>query len=199
MSEFPILFKGPLVCAILGGQKTVTRRPVKNTGLYAIDAAIHGEETARRELAALATRCPYGQPGDRLWVRETTTEEVLGSGSVTRYVADDALSPQEWWYSRRSCPSIHMPRFACRLLLEVTAVRVERLQDIDEGQAQAEGIMDHELGCSRPVELDGYPACDCGSISYIESFQRLWESTGGDWDANPFVWVIDFKQVPACP
>lgn len=88
-----------------------------------------------------------------------------------------------------------MPRWASRILLEITSVRVERLQDISEEQIQAEGIGGHEFGCRQPYDQDGAPLCDCGSISYEESFQRLWNSTGGDWNANPWVWVVEFKRV----
>lgn len=206
MKERPILFKGPLVRAILSGQKTVTRRPLKMP---------HGfwETSATGELVPIPANCPYGKPGDRLWVRETwycdhfevmrgpylkpddlDIREALEDGTLV-YGAD-GLAPYEQEQPTWK-PSIHMPRWACRILLEITAVRVERLEDLDEDQAQAEGFGDHEFGCSRPCEPDGYPACSCGSLSYVDSFRRLWESINGPqaWAANPWVWVVEFKRV----
>lgn len=202
MKERPILFKGPLVRAILEGRKTVTRRALKMP--HAL-----WETSATGELVPIPANCPYGKPGDRLWVREGFGEiynycehpEMPGCPDehwhiAWKYRADGEFDMKEWdgvftgWK-----PSIHMPRVACRILLEITAVRVERLQDISEDQAQAEGIGDHEFSCGRPCESDGYPACNCGSLSYVDSFQRLWTSVGGDWGANPWVWVVEFKRV----
>ncbi|HBP0509988.1 TPA: hypothetical protein L5Q36_001511 [Pseudomonas aeruginosa] len=219
--ERPILFSGPMVLAILEGRKTVTRRVVKDTGLYAIDAAIHGGEVAQREREALSTSCPYGQPGDRLWVREswwqagdwqsTYPEDDTGAWFGSKrivYSADgappnepnhhypnglrngaySAAEPNKIWRHR---PSIHMPRWASRILLEITSVRIERLQDISEKQALAEG-----------VELEGEGVCWAGaagtaSDSPVESFRLLWEliNGAGSWNANPWVWAVEFKRV----
>ncbi|HBO4748886.1 TPA: hypothetical protein L4V19_001991 [Pseudomonas aeruginosa] len=185
MKERPILFSGPMVRAILEGRKTVTRRAVKDTGFYAIDAAIHGNEVALREREALSTRCPFGQPGDRLWVREAWAQINV------------AQAPGETWVVYRECdnrtdyggpwkPSIHMRRRDSRILLEITAVRVERLQDITEDQAIAEGIDTHPMGFYGN-----------GCITAGGAFLELWESINGDgsWAANPWVWVIEFKRV----
>jgi hypothetical protein len=109
-----------------------------------------------------------------------------------------AADPDRIWRAR---PSIHMPRWASRILLEITDVRVERLQDISEGQAQAEGIVGVAF---RPD--DGWPICtgymvgpDDGKTGLettaAKAFAGLWKSTGGDWDANPWVWVVEFKRV----
>ncbi|HBO3372442.1 TPA: hypothetical protein L4S44_001630 [Pseudomonas aeruginosa] len=202
--ERPILFNDQMVRAILEGRKTVTRRAVKDTGFYAIDAAIHGNEVALREREALSTRCPFGQPGDRLWVREAWQGPLISdeeqaanqswwkdmtkfqdqahcayraSGDNNEYVDPDGYFHCKWK------PSIHMPRWASRILLEITAVRVERLQDITPNQCIAEGAWrekDKELGRGQEA---------------IAAFADLWRSTGGDWDANPWVWVIEFKRV----
>ncbi len=180
--ERPILFNDQMVRAILEGRKTVTRRVVKDTGFYAIDAAIHGNEVALRELEALSTRCPFGQPGDRLWVREAWAQINV------------VQAPGETWVVYRECdnrtdyggpwkPSIHMRRRDSRILLEITAVRVERLHDITPNQCIAEGAWrekDKELGRGQEA---------------IAAFADLWRSTGGDGDANPWVWVIEFKRV----
>ncbi|WP_249276996.1 hypothetical protein [Pseudomonas aeruginosa] len=158
--ERPILFNDQMVRAILEGRKTVTRRVVKDTGFYAIDAAIHGNDVALREREALSTRCPFGQPGDRLWVREAWQGPLISdeeqaanqswwkdmtkfqdqahcayraSGDNNEYVDPDGYFHCKWK------PSIHMPRWASRILLEITAVRVERLHDITPNQCIAEG------------------------------------------------------------
>lgn len=211
MKERPILFGAPMVRAILEGRKTQTRRVVKDTGLYAIELH-HGAETAARERAALATQCPYGQPGDRLWVRETwqgplideELEEEFNQSpdhfkkpAFCVYRATDTLDAINadgealGWL-----PSIHMPRWASRILLEITAVRVERLQDISESDARAEGIADG--GC---LSCGEHEPCVCADPNpdARDSFCRLWQSINGSesWHANPWVWVIEFKKVGA--
>lgn len=193
--ERPILFNDQMVRAILEGRKTVTRRAVKDTGFYAIDAAIHGNEVALREREALATRCPFGQPGDRLWVRETWGLQVRSYGGgagefiVYRATNPDAIycrSSEGREYPVKWKPGIHMRRHSSRILLEITAVRVERLQDISDDQAIAEGIDTH------PTGFYGN-----GCITAGGAFLELWESINGDgkWAANPWVWVIEFKRV----
>ena len=201
MIERPILFSAPMVRAILDGTKTQTRRAVKSTGMYAIDASIHGEEVARRELAALATRCPYGQAGDQLWVREAFS----GPHCMDASDGCKAVPPSKWgdcsriWYWAdgnptegdwtRPRPSIHMPRWASRILLEIAAVRVERLQDISETDAEAEGIQEI---VDAGVDHDGTPR---------DAYRALWEQINGadSWSANPWVWVVEFNraEVPA--
>ncbi|EPW8659005.1 hypothetical protein ACSEPM_08120 [Pseudomonas aeruginosa] len=204
--ERPILFNDQMVRAILEGRKTVTRRAVKDTGFYAIDAAIHGNEVALREREALSTRCPFGQLGDRLWVRETWGLQVRSYGGgagefiVYRATNPDAIycrSSEGREYPVKWKPSIHMHRHSSRILLEITAVRVERLQDISEEQAEAEGTQGCVPYCQSPYDSDGAPACDCMNLTYKESFQALWSSINGvaSWDANPWVWCIEFKRV----
>jgi len=188
--ERPILFNGDMVRAILAGQKTQTRRVLKVPhGLW---------ETSANGLVPIPTGCPFGELGDRLWVLETTEVDIETSESVelARYSADrqpvcypDGTGSgydgaiQHWWYSRDTCPSIHMPRRACRLALEVTAVRMERLQAISEADAIAEGTTPSIVGD------------DLLHLAHPAGFQTHWASTGGDWDSNPWVWVIAFKRV----
>ncbi|MGI0828686.1 hypothetical protein ACRCP5_15415 [Pseudomonas aeruginosa] len=188
--ERPILFNDQMVRAILEGRKTVTRRVVTpqpdflgsmvdpNTPFKTLDAGLHARIT-----------CPYGQPGDRLWVRETWAHVGTGDPGhlVYRATYPRCLPPglenvpadiRDEGYRWR--PSIHMPRWACRILLEITAVRVERLHDLSDPGALAEGVSHSEMH---------------SGDSLVDVFARLWESTGGDWDANPWVWVVEFKRV----
>jgi hypothetical protein len=207
VKERPILFSAPMVRAILEGRKTVTRREVKKQA--ALDFLAVGFEPAFLALPGNADLCPYGQPGDRLWVRETFAfADKSGSHDAAPddhwrparpgmepeiyrcwYRASDGHTADGFWK-----PSIHMPRWASRILLEITDVRVERLQDITYEQAKAEGVRlytDHaELGDWWHVEgIETY------SADPRKSFELLWSSVGGDWQANPWVWVVEFKRV----
>ena len=212
--ERPILFKGDMVRAILSGAKVQTRRAVKgipwrdgaNPSFSQAQAFSNAGEfrIAGSEEMTTAFRCPFGQPGDRLWVRETWRPSVIhccfesscdcDSVGVT-YSADGQWihygwqnGPDDDWTlptaaERGNVPSIHMPRWACRLVLEITAVRVERLQAISEADAIAEGTTPSIVGD------------DLQHLAHRAGFQTLWTSTGGDWDSNPWVWVIEFKRV----
>lgn len=199
IKERPILFSAPMVRAIMEGQKTVTRREVKKRA--ALDCLAAGFEPAFLALPGNADLCPYGKPGDRLWVRETFNRTNPGGESGIYYYRADGKFPKcigggrftsvESWK-----PSIHMPRAACRILLEITDVRVERLQDISEEQALAEGVRPYpehaEFGDWYHVEgIETY------SAEPSKSFELLWESINGagSWAANPWVWVVEFKRV----
>jgi len=201
MRERPILFNCAMVRAILAGQKSQTRRAVKSAPQTIVNgktAPWEGDGSALMTMLLAQQRgCPFGQPGDRLWVRETTQVDRTTSDSaeLARYSADQepvCYQPgtgngydgavQHWWYSRDTCPNIHMPRKACRLVLEITAVRVERLQPISEQDCIAEGI-------TTRFTVDG------GNDDLRIQFRDLWTSTGGDWGGNPWVWVIDFQPV----
>jgi len=212
MKERPILFSGPMVRAILDGSKTQTRRVIKNTGTYAIEDH-HGIITAKRERAALATQCRYGQPGDQLWVRETWQGPILESEEhfdewrespdvfkkpgFCVYRATDTLDAvDEDGRELGWRPSIHMPRWASRILLEVTGVRVERLQDISQDDAKAEGV--EQMGACPGLGLyRNYLDPMTGYIRPDDAFSSLWNSINGagTWNANPWVWVIEFKRV----
>ena len=149
--------------------------------------------------------CPYGKVGDRLWVRETTRMRYMPNlltgeptnAQAAEYEADGepVLTPNgfdyAWWYSRKSCPSIYMPRMASRLTLEITDVRVERLQDISEADAKAEGVSLIAEG----QEPDGSP--DECSGGHKAAFSKLWESINGpgSWSANPWVWALTFRRL----
>jgi len=244
IKERPILFAAPMVRAILEDRKTVTRRVVKVQPFdlswsrrdhrfeYLNGRAENGDEIdgfhaySTRHGCEWSAKCPYGQPGDRLWVRETWSDVNLQGAPGIAYRADGDVrdlmedasfldecgafnydDPRSKPYhfacwsedllggkEGRWRPSIHIPRWASRILLEITAVRVERLQDISENQAKAEGVRlytDHtELG--EWWHVDGI---DTYSADPRKSFELLWSSVGGDWAANPWVWVVEFKRV----
>lgn len=219
MKEHPILFSGPMVQAILSGQKTVTRRAMKVQPqllgkLWQVYGA--GWSAGMSSVTAvpghsLATKCPYGQVGDRLWVRESFADlhgtgvehRPAPAGPLQRYAyaadsppgsyADDARKS----YGIKWKPSIHMPRTACRILLEVTAVRVERLQDISEQQALAEGIDRDELADAQGRYDMVADHNFSGRPTAAGAFRDLWAAINGmeSWDANPWVWVVEFKRV----
>lgn len=205
MKERPILFSGPMVRAILSGQKTVTRRVMKPQPQKAPVDVVDGvpswdSPTNYAGEVQMNTQhgkpCPYGKPGDRLWVREAWAQINV------------AQAPGETWVVYRECdnrtdyggpwkPSIHMRRRDSRILLEVTDVRVERVQDITEDQAEAEGVEGCIPSCPGPYDEHGNPECDCMNLTYVQSFQALWESINGrkSWDANPWVGVVEFKRI----
>lgn len=226
VKERPILFSGPLIRALLAGTKTQTRRLVKPqppppnpTGSFGLAPApaswekpdlfvVVGDVWAVREhdpkMANAGIRCPFGVPGDRLWVRETyaltsTWDKSrpaempvlsrLGRPEIpVRWRADEVHEGAllEWGRWR---PSIHMPRWASRLALEVTGVRVERLQEITEDDAKAEGVPDQGIGNMRVFTA-------MGANRY--HFATLWDQINGkraDWMSNPWVWVVEFRRL----
>lgn len=198
-TERPILFSAPMVRALLAGTKTQTRRVVKDTGLYAIDAAVHGPETAARELLALASRCPYGQPGHKLWVREAWRTDSDHDDKPPRDIHEGV---HVWYEAGRGLsairglsrmgklrPGMFMPRWASRITLEVSEVRVERLQAISEADAIAEGIGRTASGHWLPGP------CDHPEWAY----HQLWDQINGAgaWDLNPFVWCVSFRRIDA--
>ncbi|MBN8665798.1 MAG: hypothetical protein J0L83_14550 [Chitinophagales bacterium] len=210
MKAIPILFSTPMVQAILDGRKTQTRRVVKPQPLT------HGRTDSRVRIYQRGEKwevadtfsndgfscldsfkCPYGQPGDVLWVRESFNRiEYRGSIEYV-YKAEPSIDPCKNKFSSYD-PSIHMPKAACRLFLQVKSVRVERLQDISEDDAIAEGI-----GTTNGIPvgmtshyIDYLDEKNCYSSS-INSFKSLWQSIKGpeSWDANPWVWVVEFERI----
>jgi len=214
--ERPILFNGDMVRAILAGRKTQTRRAVKlphNNPLGQWEASTVGGYGARDSKRNLVpeqaciwhTRtgdtlvCPLGDVGNRIWVRESFWGcDLPGYGDQPCVVYDDEWQGNEyrpaearpWARKFGRIPAIHMPRDACRLVLEISAVRVERLQDISEADALAEGIE----GIGGRFTFNGGRH---ESLTARSSFMTLWDSTGGMWVDNPWVWVVEFKQVTA--
>lgn len=179
--ERPILFSGPMVRSILSGEKTQTRRIVK----MPIHDRDFGCELAGNEIGQLEAHqlCPYGRPGDRLWVRETWSQHPQFADIAYRADGEEFEDSDGFLWQPKWKPSIHMPRRESRITLEITGVRVERLQNISEADATAEGTP-HSLHL---------PA----GRTAVENYYHLWECINGDgsWDANPWVWVIEFRKL----
>jgi len=207
MREHPLLVQGPLVRAILEGRKTQTRRPIKPQPdddivdvEYDCEADLWlGNTQEDNDLgfcSSWTARCPLGETGDRLWVRETWRPVMESWRSFVEYSAggelaatghSDAMTKltkvalrfpggRKDIHSEKWHPSIHMPRWACRLVLPLVSVRVERVQDITEEDAEAEGV----------EQVGG---------SYREGFRAVWGSIYGTWDLNPWVWVAEWKKI----
>ncbi|MES2355582.1 MAG: hypothetical protein V4568_14530 [Pseudomonadota bacterium] len=187
MKERPILFSGPMVRTILDGSKTQTRRVIKtpdNCVLWVGDkGTVKVDVMQDGHLKAVTVHCPYGQPGYRLWVRETWQSNLMKKGCVF-YRADQADIGLKWR------PSIFMPRWASRITLEVTGVRVERVQDISEENSMAEGT--GRWAAETVGHGEKY-------ICHRHAFHTLWDSINAErgfgWDLNPWVWVVEFKRL----
>ncbi|HHI0811420.1 TPA: hypothetical protein ACP4UQ_000703 [Escherichia coli] len=196
IKERGMIFNDGMVRAILDGRKTQTRRimkvqPVLNGNFFEVFGAAWSKGMTSVPAVpghSLSTRCPFGVIGDRIWVRETWAEAGAGAPDLTLYRANypahvpshyENVPPAD---EIRWTPSIHMPRWASRITLEITDVRVERLNSISEADAKAEGA---------PTEC-----CVIGDKHFF-GFRSLWKSIYGDdsWQANPWVWVIKFKRI----
>jgi hypothetical protein len=239
--EHPILMSGPMVCATMRATnpKTNTRRiclpqwPIDAVvkehsavpGLwlpYTSDGRVMNSHQANRK-DHCDMFCPYGQPGDRLWMRETWKTHKLydpyapsqiDSGAAVYWLADDTKKlngPEDWGKTRTS---IHMPRWASRLTLEVLTVRVERLQDISEDDAKAEGLVRlaghpnaYQCAVSKKFHVQAEHNEFCGCLvgqtlklrPAVCAFGSTWNGVnakrGHNWDSNPWVWAIEFKRL----
>ncbi|MBZ6730247.1 morphogenetic protein [Klebsiella grimontii] len=182
MTERGMFFNGEMVRALLDGRKTQTRRPVKfplfdkNLG-----CELAGNELAGELAAGNYLNSAFGKPGHRIWVRETWTPESIDAEDGS-YSPDYRATANGQPLDGRWTPAIHMPRWASRITLEITDVRVERLKSISDGDAIREG-------CSATDMKSG----DCAA----DVFARLWASIYGEesWNSNPWVWVIQFERV----
>lgn len=212
MKERPILFSAPMVRAILSGQKTMTRRVVTpQPSGKDINSNLDGKWLAKKfdglilpRIEDLPIESPFGQPGDRLWVRENF------SGGHSLLLKN--IPPKNWsadtriWYwadgergageTTRIYPSMHLPRKFSRITLEITGVKVERLNQISNTDILREGVRSES--CNICVHTGGSGCDHCFSI--IKPFRVLWDSingktTGKTWDDNPFVWVVSFRRV----
>ena len=252
MKERPILFSGAMVRAILDGNKTQTRRvvtpmPPANTDRFwwhgGIDNHWYGMDDKTGCTSTKYMNCPYGELGDRLWVREAwriggwrddgmrvaidyaASPELaetpwinlcgeayskLISNQVNRLM-DHGVMPQDGNFNWRhgECPlpfrpSIHMPRWASRITLEVTGIRVQRLQDITEDDAAAEGVehsgVKYDISPWKNYALKGWEPHAMNHSCALASFVSLWDSIykrrGMGWEVNPWVWAVAFKRLP---
>ena len=182
-TERPILFSAPMVRSLLAGTKTQTRRPLRDGTWWTPQHGVIRMASAGLALTGFAkVPCPYGKPGDRLWVRESH----MDLGACFLYRADHGAETERALVApgQRWRPSIHMPRAASRVLLEVTEVRVEPLQAISRGDAMAEGCPFANMAAG-PDPRDWY--------------RDLWNEINGpgSWYANPWVWAVSFKRVEA--
>lgn len=213
MKERGILFSAPMVLALLDGRKTQTRRVIPESWWRCLTPEDFGPDGD----ANPADYCPYGQPGDRLWVRETciispkrwSSDWALVAPENRRTDYDNAIRAVQYLatapdtgaaedFKLKKTPAIHMPRWASRLTLELTDVRVERVQDISEDDAKAEGA-------ECPAEGLPYPEiCGCfaqpDEMEHRWHFRLLWDSINGDRPgcslaANPWVWALTFKRI----
>ena len=248
IKERPILFTAPMVQAILEGRKTQTRRILKGIDLQYVQADKSYESgevystyqafydngkysVTRHSLKDWVSilKCPYGNVGDELWVRENVYADhdqsevitcakyfdgvsVLYDGTHDDPDADEYEkyegSLAHWWYSRETCPSIHMPRWASRIQLRITDIRIEQLKSVSEQDAISEGLKsiskDGELFKWGLPDYDGFPGNDnhgwpwnCWEISPISAFMKVWEMVHGEgsWNKNPWVWVVEFELI----
>ena len=189
-----------MVLALLAGTKTQTRRTCNHPGLKDLSYIVNcGDGWWGDEEGDFQARCPYGQPGDRLWVRETwqavsgndRARHIMTHPRPDRGWLEYAATPRADEPAYKWRPSIHMPRWASRITLEVTGVRVERLQDISEADARSEGAPPSHPSIDRISREFGY-------ADFPRSwYGQLWESINGpgSWDLNPWVWVVEFKGV----
>ncbi|ENE4901819.1 TPA: hypothetical protein NDT50_000151 [Klebsiella pneumoniae] len=206
MKERGMIFNGEMVRAILDGRKTQTRRPVRFPVLDKnLGCELAGNELAGELSAGNYLNSAFGKPGDRIWVRETWNKY----GGLLTYRADhDWIDDmrKETVCTAKWVPSIHMPRWASRILLEITDMRVERLNAISPEDAESEGLeRTNFTGFGDEPGLPSYPEPDVYFDPLKkqwkeyppEAFAGLWESIYGkeSWNSNPWVWVIEFKRV----
>ena len=215
MKEIPILFSTPMVQAILEDRKFMTRRVIKPQPLWIGESNIPFKTPDADPKGII--KFPYGQPGDRLWVRETWQlynvdyKDELGTSMILEDEWEGQMPKTKPWLTQilykateiiegwraKWRPSIFMPRWASRIDLEVVSVRVERLQDLTEEDAKAEGIEKgntYYYGDPHPVK--GSPKC---YNTAKEAFAGLWDSLnakrGFGWEQNNWLWVVEFKRI----
>lgn len=201
MKLIPILFSTPMVQAILSGNKSMTRRKCKYQ-YWSFHELIDVNKNGITQKVDREVSCPYGQPGDVLWVREKFCNINFPEIDPEYYFFTQALDaedydPKEWTWK----PSIHMPFEACRIFLRVKEIRVERLQDITQKDAICEGIiLANNLHFDVPASITIWKDYTSeGNYFQREdySFRSLWISINGadSWNANPWVWVISFERI----
>ncbi|CAY73975.1 hypothetical protein EPYR_01595 [Erwinia pyrifoliae DSM 12163] len=218
MKERPILFSHQRVRALLSGQQRQTRRIMKSQplepgqdnheGCYGIDVlGNHLQGNRVLSLDNLSHHCPYGQPGDRLWVRETWRGPIVPAEDIVRYQQSPSQFKKADYCQYQADSSIysaddqeqlggwqagiHMPRWASRIDLLITDIRVEKIQDISDDDVMAEGVQ---------VEthfLNNFFTLQSEAGSAKDAYRKQWVTLYGcnSWEANPWVWVIEFKPI----
>ncbi|MFS2221387.1 hypothetical protein [Pantoea sp. B65] len=220
MKERPILFSDQRVRALLAGQQTQTRRIMKSLaftpgqdnheGCYGFDVSSnHRRGRHMMEMADLSYQCPFGQPGDQLWVRETWRGPIVPKELLTEYArspenfrstdychyrADrselgtslDEENEQFGWQT-----AIHMPRWASRINLQITGVRAQKIQEISDDDIMAEGVQ------TDSHFLNNFFTMKSDAIAPQAAYKQAWEKQygGTSWDVNPWVWVVEFKRI----
>jgi len=209
VKELPILFKAEMVRSILDGRKAQTRRIAKKP--EQVLRWLADKEMARYYAASTTVRelCPYGQIGDHLWVKETWTPDhadfyphfpiCYRADFGPEYDRENGKvfsSEQNAWFPFKWRPSIFMPRRVCRITLEITGVRVERLSDITNKDALAEGAGTLPNPCGY-ADTSHFACCKDYPHQPKDKFRDLWVKINGkdSWAANPWVWVIEFKRL----
>ena len=227
MKERPVLFSAPMVRTILEGKKTQTRRivamPRKRDWYVVVDhgngwwpyQSDDGESDLCDDSMEHPYICPYGQPGDRLWVKETWRPRLAlspwdvvityAADGQQRTIKDGDFGDRDWTMPKAAVHGnvtpLFMPRWASRITLEVTDVRVERLQDISEADAKAEGVEGHYIKDGwywRNYSLSNEDASTSPMLTNAkDSYRTLWEklNSPGSWAANPWVWVVSFRRL----
>lgn len=203
MKERGVIFNSEMVRAILAGRKTQTRRIVKSVPTtHDFHGWIMSSTCAKDEGKAvwaigdspllkdpIRLNCPLGKIGEQLWVRETWQCGLCTESTFAYKATHKPSDLEEGWYEKiKWRPSAQMPRWASRILLEITGVRVERLQSISEEDAKAEGFDNSQSDAANSIGWFEKP---------IRAFRRAWENIYGadGWDSNPWVWVIEFRRV----
>lgn len=218
IKERPILFSAPMVRAILAGKKTQTRRIIKNADYYACLTGDCPHDTYSECLSTMLGFCPYGKPGDRLWVKEDYSLSGLGEVTeaarenrgckvICHYLADDSTASVQLTASdvqklehrksdrHRPQPGRFMYRSCSRILYEITKVRCQRLLEITEADATAEGVEEIKVpGIEYGIHGDPVQPKNCGATNR-DRFLYLWGKLNGQesLSENPQVWPIDFK------
>jgi len=213
--ERPIIFSAPMIRSLLAGTKTQTRRHLYTIRKFSTTACFHRDYPPPHALTPVGklwamTDWRHAKPGDRLYVRENSWERPERTRAMMRDGADtwppfiydadyhDGIPWEErdnlktWGWKRR--PSIHLPRKGSRILLEITEVRVERLQDISEADAESEGIQRVPVGKLITFTV---PGTDIEKLGARAAYEALWVSINGreSWDANPYVWKLVFRRI----
>lgn len=211
----PILFSAPMVRAILAGTKTQTRRVVRipSRGAFVVRddgdgwwpyESDDGESVLCNDSNEYPMPPPYGGTGDRLWVRETFAPDYFGAGKPG-YRADWTARAADVCPEPRWKPSIFMRRQDSRITLNVTALRVERLQEITPGEVLAEGVPEvPRCGCDVCRRLPAGAFCPADAGAQVQEFAGLWDSINGKrpgcaWADNPWVWVVSFRRLSGSP